>query len=108
LLELALLVWVEDRIGIWVTIALIVITGLVGARVVGRQGRRVWASFLHRISSGQIPDVEIAHGAMLLIAGAFLVTPGVVTDVAGLLLLIPLVRERLRLRFSRVVRTVVV
>lgn len=108
LLELGLLVWVEERLGLGVTIVLIVLTGLIGARVVARQGRRVWASFLQRISSGQIPDIEIAHGAMLLIAGAFLVTPGVVTDIAGLLLLVPYVRERLRLRFSRVVRTVVV
>jgi UPF0716 protein FxsA len=108
LLELWLLVWLEGQVGLGVTIVLIVLTGLVGARLVGRQGRRVWASFLQRISSGQIPDVEIAHGAMLLVAGAFLVTPGVVTDLAGLLLLVPLVRERLRLRFSRVVRTVVV
>ena len=108
LLELVLLTMIEDRIGLGATILLVIVTGIVGARFVARQGRRVWAAFMQRISSGQIPDIELAHGAMLLVAGALLVTPGVITDVVGLLLLIEPIREFLRLRFSRFVRTVVV
>ncbi len=107
-LELFLLATIEDRIGLAATLLLIVLTGIVGARMVVHQGRQVWFSFRARLASGTIPDVEIAHGAMLLVAGALLVTPGVVTDAVGLLLLVPWFRELIRIRFSRTMRTVIV
>ncbi len=107
LLEFALLIWVEGRLGLGVTLALVVMTGMVGAAMVSRQGSVVWRSFRYRVSTGQVPDLEIAHGMMLIVAGAFLVTPGILTDTIGLALLVPWVRELVRVRFLSSVRVVV-
>jgi UPF0716 protein FxsA len=107
LLELALLIWVEGRLGLAATLLLVVATGVVGASMVSRQGRLVWRSFRYRLSTGQVPDLEIAHGMMLLVAGAFLITPGILTDAVGLALLVPWVRELVRVRFLRSMRVVV-
>lgn len=106
-LELFLLAEIEGRIGLGATLLLILLTGVIGARMVVRQGRQVWYAFRSRLAAGEIPQAEFAHGAMLLVAGALLVTPGVVTDAVGLLLLVPWVRELVRLRFSRAMRVVV-
>lgn len=105
--ELMILAWIDTRIGLLPTLLLVAVTGVIGARLVARQGRTVWRSMSLRIQSGQVPDVEIAHGAMLLVAGAFLITPGVLTDAVGFLLLMPWFRELLRLRFFRMVRVVI-
>lgn len=107
LIELALLAWVEGRIGLGWTLLLVVVTGVLGARMVARQGRTVWRSFQYRLSTGQVPELEIVHGAMLLVAGAFLLTPGIITDAVGLALLVPWIREFLRIRFFRSPRVVV-
>ena len=107
LVELLLLGLIGDAIGFGWTALLVVLTGVVGARMVGRQGRLVWRSLRERLAAGQIPEVELAHGAMLLVAGALLVTPGVLTDVVGLLLLVPWFRELVRVRFFRTLRVVV-
>lgn len=106
-LELLLLAEMEDRIGLLATLALIVGTGVLGASMVRRQGRGVWQAIQLRLAEGRIPDVELAHGAMLLVAGALLLTPGVLTDAAGLALLVPWVRELVRVRFFRAVRVIV-
>jgi UPF0716 protein FxsA len=107
LVELLLLLWLGDAIGFGWTVLLVVITGVVGARLVARQGRMVWREVMHRLESGQVPTVELAHGAMLLVGGALLMTPGVLTDVFGLLLMVPWFRELIRVRFLRTIRTVV-
>lgn len=107
LLELYLLATVEDRIGLAATLGLVVATGVAGAAMVRRQGRLVWQAIRLRLSMGEIPDAELAHGAMLLVAGALLITPGVVTDVVGFALLFPLPRELIRLRFFRALKVVI-
>ena len=101
LAELTLLVAIDRRVGIGWTLALVLTTGVIGANLVRRQGRQVWASFRLRLDRGEIPDTELAHGAMLLVAGALLITPGVLTDAVGFALLVPWVREFVRLRFLR-------
>lgn len=107
IVELLLLAELEDRFGLAPTLLLILATGVVGARMVGRQGRAVWWAIRARLAAGEIPQAELAHGAMLLVAGALLVTPGVVTDVVGASLLVPWFRELLRVRFFRAMRVVV-
>ena len=104
LAEIAVLIWMSERIGVLWTVGLVVVTGVVGARMVVAQGRIVWQSFRLRLATGEIPDTEVAHGAMLIFAGAVLLTPGVITDVVGLLLLVPSIRELIRLRFMRTFR----
>lgn len=107
IVELLLLAELGDRFGLAPTLLLVLVTGVVGARVVGRQGRAVWWAIRARLAAGEIPQAELAHGAMLLVAGALLVTPGVLTDAFGALLLVPWFRELLRVRFFRTMRVVV-
>lgn len=107
LVELLLLGLIGDAIGFGWTALIVIVTGVVGARMVARQGRVVWREIVLRLQAGQIPSVELAHGAMLLVAGALLVTPGVITDAFGLVLLVPWFRELIRVRFFNAVRVVV-
>jgi len=107
LAELVILGWIGNAIGFGWTAVIVIVTGVVGARLVARQGRAVWQAIRQRLAAGRIPDVELAHGAMLLVAGAFLITPGVITDTAGLLLLVPWFRELIRVRFFSTLRIIV-
>lgn len=102
--EILVLAQLSDWIGILPTVLLVIVTGIIGAKMVVSQGRTVWQAFKFRLSTGAVPDVEVAHGAMLIFAGAVLLTPGIITDAVGLALLIPRVREYLRLRFMKTMR----
>lgn len=101
LAEMALLIWVGGRIGLGLTLGIVIVTGIAGASLVKRQGLAVWRSAQERLATGALPTSELAHGAMLLVSGAFLLTPGFITDVVGFSLLIPAVREWLRRRFGQ-------
>ena len=96
IIEIALLVAFSQAVGVWWTIGLVIVTAFVGSWLVSRQGRdtiqSVWAQF----AQGVFPASSLAHGVMIVIAGAFLLTPGLLTDAAGFLLLIPAVREAIR------------
>lgn len=105
--ELVLLGLIGDAIGFGWTALLVLTTGVIGARLVARQGRAVWREIVMRLQSGEMPGVELAHGAMILVGGAFLVTPGVLTDAVGLLLMVPWFRELIRVRFFNTLRVVV-
>lgn len=106
-LELVLLGIVGDAIGFGWTALIVVATGMLGARLVARQGRTVWRDIRSRLQAGQVPSVELAHGAMLLVGGAFLITPGIITDVFGLSLMVPWFRELIRVRFFNTMRVIV-
>ncbi|MGA7272911.1 MAG: FxsA family protein [Acidimicrobiia bacterium] len=101
LAEMALLIYAGSQIGLAATLAIVIITGVLGASLVKRQGLAVWASARMRLAEGALPTEELAHGAMLLVAGAFLLTPGFITDLSGFLLLVPAVREWLRRRVGQ-------
>ncbi|MDX1449393.1 MAG: FxsA family protein [Acidimicrobiia bacterium] len=105
--ELILLGVIGEAIGLGPTVLIVIATGVIGARLVARQGRMVWREIVTRLQAGQVPGSELAHGAMILVGGAFLVTPGVLTDAAGLLLMVPWFRELIRVRFLNTVRVVV-
>lgn len=96
IIEIVLFYVVGTRIGIWPTLALVLLTAFLGSWLVSLQGRATWVEFRRQIVAGEVPTRTIVHGAMILIAGALLLTPGFVTDVVGLLLLVPSVREALR------------
>jgi UPF0716 protein FxsA len=93
LIELALLIQVGSWIGVWPTIGLVAATGLLGATLVRREGVRTLARVQMELGGGRLPGGALLDAASLLIAGAFLVTPGVLTDVAAFLLLIPPTRS---------------
>ncbi len=96
LLELALLIWVGGKIGLGATIALVVVTGILGASLARWQGLATLARFQRRLAAGELPHEDLLEGVLILIAGAVLLTPGLVTDVAGFLLLVPVVRRAVR------------
>lgn len=88
ILELALLLRVGAWIGWWPTLALVVATGLAGAAMARHQGLRSWRSVQMELAAGRLPGTELMHGMLILVAAALLVTPGVLTDATGLLMLV--------------------
>lgn len=96
LLELALLIWVGQRVGVAATISLVVITGILGASLARHQGLATLERFRRNLDRGELPHRELVDGILILLAGAVLLTPGLLTDTAGFLLLVPPVRQRVR------------
>lgn len=94
--ELALLIQLGDLIGFLPTVAIILATGLAGSYLARREGLSVWRRFNDRLQRGELPGRELIDGMLILVAGALLITPGVLTDVVGFLGLIPLSRHYLR------------
>ncbi len=105
--ELALLIELGSRIGTPATLGIIVATGVIGASLARRQGLDVLRRLQQETDAGRLPADPIADGAFLLVAGALLVTPGVLTDAVGFLCLVPafrnLVKRVVRGRFERAV-----
>jgi len=94
LVEIALFIQIGGWIGLWPTLLIVVLTAIAGTVMVRGQGlavlRRIQAS-LDRLDN---PTEPLAHGAMILLSGALLLTPGFFTDAVGFALLVPAVRER--------------
>lgn len=93
LVELALLLWIGGRIGVLPTIALILVTGAAGAALARHQGLATWRRFQQALAAGRLPGSELVEGLLILVAGALLLTPGVLTDAVGFLLLVPPARR---------------
>jgi UPF0716 protein FxsA len=96
LAELAVLIAVGDVIGLLPTLVLLLVVSVAGAWLAKREGLAAWRRFNLAMAHGRIPTVEVADGAMILLAGALLLTPGFLTDVAGILLLLPPTRALAR------------
>lgn len=92
LIEIGLFIEVGGLIGLWPTLAVVVLTALLGTVLLRAQGLAALAELRGRIERGQDPSATLAHGAMILVAGVVLLTPGFFTDAIGFLLLIPPVR----------------
>lgn len=102
--EVASIVWVAHQVGALVTLGLLVGVSVVGAVLAKRAGIEVWRRFRATLSAGDIPSGEVFDGAMVLIAGTLLLVPGFLTDIFGLLLLVPAVRGLVKLAFWRRMR----
>jgi UPF0716 protein FxsA len=89
IIEMYLLFTVAGYINAWPTVALVMLTAVIGISLLKRQGLATLTRGVGRMNSGQVPGLEIAEGILLGIAGAFLITPGFVTDTLGFLLLFP-------------------
>ena len=96
LLELWVIIEVGSLIGAVPTILLLLACSFLGAWLVKHQGRAAWTRFTTTINSGKVPAKETADGALVILAGALLLTPGFLTDIVGLLLLTPVVRKVVR------------
>ncbi len=97
--ELYVILQVGDAIGAVPTILILVADSLLGSALLRSQGRSVWRRFNEAIASGRMPHREVFDGVAVIFGGAFLITPGFITDVIGLLLLIPPTRALLQ-RFA--------
>jgi UPF0716 protein FxsA len=87
--ELAVIIRVGVALGVWETIVLILLIGLFGAALWKQEGRRTWVAFRDALEDGRWPGDEITQGALVLFGGALLITPGFITDVVGLLAVLP-------------------
>ena len=93
IIEVILFITVGKYIGLWNTIFIIIITGIIGAILVKSQGINIFNKALEEIRSNKMPIFSIFEGIAILIAGAFLLTPGFLTDTLGGILLIPKTRN---------------
>lgn len=100
LLELALLVQLGQWVGLWPTLALVLATGVAGASLARAQGLRTLAAFQSELAAGRLPSGPLMDGLAVLVGGAFLLTPGLLTDVAGFSLMIPVTRRWIQRRVS--------
>jgi UPF0716 protein FxsA len=89
LVELAIVLQVRAAIGLDWTLLLLLIVSVVGALLVKREGVRAWSRFRDATQEGRLPAVEVTDGALVLLGGALMVTPGFLTDLVGLLLVAP-------------------
>jgi UPF0716 protein FxsA len=92
-IELWLLIEIGSIIGGAETILLIIVTGVVGASLARAQGLAVLERIRKETEAGRLPDRSMAEAALILAAGLLLITPGVITDVVGLLCLVPVTRR---------------
>jgi UPF0716 protein FxsA len=92
-LELALLIVIGREIGVLPTLGIILATGFAGAWLARREGLRTWREFRSSVSSGALPGDALQQGLAILVGGALLLTPGVLTDIAGMVLLLPVTRQ---------------
>jgi len=100
--EIYVIIQVGEAIGALPTIGLLILDGFLGAALLRHQGRAAWRRFNEALAAGRIPAREVFDGAMVIVGGAFLLTPGFITDVIGLLLLIPASRAMFRGLVSKV------
>jgi UPF0716 protein FxsA len=95
LAEMATFLWVGSSIGFGWALGIALMTALLGSFLVRRAGLSVLVQIRDKFDRGQIPARELVDGAAILVAGAFLISPGFITDTLGFLLLIPAVRSLL-------------
>lgn len=104
LTDLALLAWLTWQTSWMVTLAVVLVPAVAGAFLVRWEGPRRVRSAGKRMARGDAPAAEVLDGTFVVLAGVLLISPGVLTDVAGLILLVPSVRRSVRRRLSRTIR----
>lgn len=94
--EVWVLIQLGQAIGVLWTLLVLVIGALVGAWLIRREGSRAWRALTGALSSGQLPAGQLADAALVFVGGALLILPGLVSDVVGLLFLLPFTRPLIR------------
>jgi UPF0716 protein FxsA len=92
-IELFLLMQVGDVVGFWPTVGMILLTGFVGAWLAKREGLRVLREYQQALAEMRMPEEGLTSALLVLVGGALMIAPGVLTDVTGILLMIPPVRR---------------
>jgi len=101
MLELMLLIEIGRHVGLLPTLVLILVTGVVGAALARRQGLGVWRRIQRERTQGRLPAGELVDGVIILVAGAVLMTPGLLTDLFGFFCLIPAGRKLFKGAFMK-------
>jgi UPF0716 protein FxsA len=94
--ELWVIIEIGGAIGILPTLGLLIVDSVVGAALARSQSRAAWERFNRALAEGRLPGKEVFDGAMVILGGALLLTPGFITDVFGLVMLFPPTRAVLR------------
>jgi UPF0716 protein FxsA len=92
IVELYVIVQVGQEIGVLPTLALLVVLSMSGAWLLRQQGMATWRRLQAALQRGEMPTREVTDGALILLGGALLLTPGFVSDAVGLVLLVPVTR----------------
>ena len=103
LVEIWAILQVGQLVGPWWTIALLVLDSVVGAWLIKREGGRAWQALRQALQGGRMPAKELADGALILIGGTLMLSPGFVLDLAGILLILPFTRPVARRLLTTVV-----
>lgn len=103
LVEIWAILQVGQLVGPWWTIALLVLDSVIGAWLIKREGGRAWQALREALQQGRMPAKEIADGALILIGGTLMLSPGFVLDIAGILLILPFTRPVARRLLTSVV-----
>jgi len=103
LVDAALLVVVALEFGAVPTVLLVVLTALIGTLLLRAEGRRTIRKITRKLQTGEVPTNELVDGGLLIASGAFLITPGLVTDVLGFLLVLPITRVPIRMALKKYV-----
>ncbi len=101
IVELWLLFQIAQRTSLWFTLGLVIVTGFLGAWLARLEGWRTVARIQRELSEGKLPGDALVDGLLILVAGAVLITPGVLTDILGFGLLLPPVRRLIKARLQR-------
>jgi UPF0716 protein FxsA len=96
LAELYVIIQVGQWIGVLPTIALLLVDSIAGSLLMRSQGRSAWRRFTAALQGGRVPAREVIDGALIILGGAFLLTPGFLTDIIGAVLLLPPSRALVR------------
>lgn len=92
-LDLAILLKIGEYIGFTYTLAIVIVTGFLGAYLAKREGRHIISKIKFEMSQGKMPADELIGGLCVLVGGAFLLAPGLITDAFGFFLVLPITRN---------------
>lgn len=101
--EVYLLIQVGQQIGLLPTIGILILEAVLGAWLTRREGDRAWKALNAAFTSGQMPTGQLADAALVLVGGVMLMLPGFITDIVGLLFLLPFTRQLARRLLAAVI-----
>lgn len=101
ILELYVIIQVGGLIGVWPTLALLLLDAILGSMLLRHQGRGAWRRFNEALAQGRFPGAEVVDGLLIVIGGTLLLAPGFLTDIVGLVFLIPPTRALVRAVLKR-------
>lgn len=93
LIELYILVQLTQALNLWWTFGIVILTGIIGASLAKKEIRQVVREFKETVSMGQVPGQELLNGLCVFAGAIFLITPGLLTDITGFTLLLPITRQ---------------